>query len=107
MSTLVVLLMAIAATIYAIHPLRVKSGHPDTAIETRVAALRAARCTAAHPDSSPTCPTCGHPFRAGDAFCPHCSKRRPSPCPHCGRQPAADDLYCAACGTYLKGEGPQ
>jgi len=79
----------------------------DTAIEAGVAALRAARHTAAPPDGSTICSACGHPFRPGEAFCPHCGKHRSSPCPHCGRHPAAGDLYCAACGTRLKGGLPQ
>ncbi len=50
------------------------------------------------------CPTCGKPYRPGDAFCTGCGQALPqlaAGCPACGAPYQPDDVFCAKCGAAL------
>lgn len=48
------------------------------------------------------CPTCGHPYEAGDTFCTECGTSLVSECPTCHGQVRPGDKFCPHCGENLK-----
>lgn len=70
----------------------------DDAIEREVARLR----RAAAQEDALTCPQCGAPYAAEDVFCAKCgTSLRGARCPTCGTRAPVGDKFCRQCGTAL------
>ncbi|MCI4340170.1 MAG: zinc ribbon domain-containing protein [Thermoplasmata archaeon] len=55
------------------------------------------------PDAPLTCPSCGAPLRAADAFCRACgASRAAARCGQCGEALATSDRFCGACGAPIR-----
>jgi hypothetical protein len=76
-----------------------RSGAPsDETIEREVVRLRRATTT-----GSLVCPKCGTPHAADDVFCAKCgTSLRGVRCPSCGRRASLGDKFCGKCGATIK-----
>lgn len=73
---------------------------PETedAIEREVARLRRAGAK----ESALTCPQCSAPYAAEDIFCAKCGTLlRGARCPTCGTRAPVGDKFCRQCGTAV------
>ena len=58
---------------------------------------------AAPTEAPPTCPSCGAPLRASDAFCRACgASRTATRCAQCGEALASTDRFCGSCGAPIR-----
>lgn len=76
-----------------------RSGAPsEDSIEREVVRLRRAPTNA-----SLVCPKCETPYAADDVFCAKCgTSLRGVRCPTCGRRTSLGDRFCAQCGAAIK-----
>ena len=83
-------------------------------VDTEIELLKNIQLDPAQIDES-VCPSCGHAFLPGDAFCTGCGQPLPEPvsdeldvqvdvCPACGHVYQPDDAFCAQCGLALNDE---
>lgn len=74
-----------------------KSVVTDESIENEVARLRRAPSNVAA-----NCPKCGTPHTADDVFCAKCgTSLRGARCPSCGKRTTLGDKFCSKCGTTI------
>ncbi len=67
------------------------------AIEREVDAIRRAAAS-----GSMKCPRCGTPHVAGDVFCAKCgTSLKGIRCPACGKRAALGDKFCSKCGSQI------
>lgn len=110
MAILVLVLLFVVAVAAIAYPLLARQAFTAPAgavterdVERAVRQLRDARRGAHH------CPTCGHPYLAGDRFCVKCGADLPADvpapqpadlgtCPECGAPLRAGDVFCSKCG---------
>lgn len=73
------------------------------AIEREVQTLRQRSQNPARASgSAQSCPKCGTPHTASDAFCSKCgTSLRGARCPNCGTRAAIGDKFCARCGGRI------
>ena len=75
-----------------------KSSANDELIENEVARLRRGS-----PSGSLKCPKCGTAHTADDVFCAKCgTSLRGARCPSCGKRAALGDKFCSKCGATIK-----
>ncbi len=75
-----------------------KSAMNDASIEDEVARLRRASGTA-----TMSCPKCKTPCSADDVFCAKCgTSLRGVRCPSCGKRAALGDKFCSKCGATIE-----
>ncbi len=54
-------------------------------------------------NASSACPKCGTPHAVGDVFCAKCgTSLRGVRCPACGKRASLGDQFCAKCGATIK-----
>ena len=75
-----------------------RAARDDEAIEREIARLRRSTAT----NASMKCPKCGTLHTAEDVFCAKCgTSLRGVRCPSCGKRAAVGDQFCSKCGKTL------